>query len=571
MTVCVDTVPIYGTFPLDDPSAWNGGARSVVSYTGNCWYGWDVGSVVGVACGLNGSDNVSTTYTDIDYGFVVLAGTYYPVQAGNVVSVVSGGHSPGQRYYIYRIDNKVAFCVRPSNADPANQYFDYRFPGYALPGYVAYVSPQLSYGNVFLDSALFALDDAVENEATGRTWTGFLNESQIPNPNTPIPVAPTNPGVGTSAVLAAGSGIIPLSITMTGTDNVQTPITSLIDGELTFALVSTSRSPVYLNGELEFALGAFGGDVPVTAGSIYGELEFTGAAVGTAPLRNGVRGYMEITGSASGELYEQTGVNGELPITLKMTGTDNVQTPITSFIDGEMELYGVGYATEVVNNYFNVAITFDVQPLLQELEVEITELFYALTAPLEVRYTNKVSDAIQIGTVVQSFYNPVVSLTEQALALANHELQFVTQIAEQFNISESIPVTQVVAIAEALAAAGTVQTIYQGIVAVLSALTVTDSKISGGGGSSGGGGGGIIIIDPTGTSTDTGTSGDPATIELVGDFPAGSTIEIIYETDTGGESTVVTTITSDTDAEGAATLLAADLDAQSDITAVTAV
>lgn len=65
-----------------------------------------------------------------------------------------------------------------------------------------------------------------------------------------------------------------------------------------------------------------------------------------------------------------------------------------------------------------------------------------------------------------------------------------------------------------------------------------------------------------------GTLSDPADILITGFFPAGSVITIVYETDAGGTSTVVVTVTADSTAEDVAVIIAALLDAQPDINAV---
>lgn len=71
-----------------------------------------------------------------------------------------------------------------------------------------------------------------------------------------------------------------------------------------------------------------------------------------------------------------------------------------------------------------------------------------------------------------------------------------------------------------------------------------------------------IIDDPTGTTV------DPANIQLTGNFPAGSTITVIYTTNGSGTSTVVYTVLTDLTAEQAANVLAVILNAQLDIVAV---
>lgn len=566
MTLCLLTEEIYGTFPLDDPTAWTGGARSVISYQSNCWYGWNIqNGSEGVACGLNTTTNQSTTYQEIEYGFLVMGGVWYGLYQGAALGVVTGTHNQGNRYYVYRIDGSVVFCVRPWTAVDADQYFDVRFPGFTFPGAVQFVAPIKSYGQAFLDTAIFQQDDGVESEATGVRWTSFADEQDVVYPNVP----PT----GTTAQLlnngASAYLDLPLSITGTGTDNVETPILALIDGQLPITGGGTSRAETTLAGELPLDLTMFGGDVSPTAASLEIELTLNGQGIGSAELQNGIRGTIPLTIAASSKAYEQAGIAGELPApTIKMTGTDDVETPITSFIDGELAIIGVGIASDVVNNYFNVAIEFDYETPLPGGVIEISEVFYATTAPLSVRYVNIIDEELMVADVLNGLANPTVEVTELIQAFVLQNTALVMQVSELVNIDSSVTADQIIELAEKLYALGVVQSFFHAVLTLVGLVSITDSKVSAGGGSSGGGGGGIIIIDPTATDTGDGTSGSGALITLSGSFPAGTEVEVTYETDTGGESVVTTTMLTDSDETQAATAVASDLDAQGDVIAV---
>lgn len=108
--------------------------------------------------------------------------------------------------------------------------------------------------------------------------------------------------------------------------------------------------------------------------------------------------------------------------------------------------------------------------------IDVTEAF-TIASPTQVNFVNKVIETVHIGLTVQTFYNPSVDLAEEILATTYQQTAFVLQIAEQFNVTDETSATQVVAIAEALLMTGSVQTLYQGVVSVLSSMIIEDAVI----------------------------------------------------------------------------------------------
>lgn len=555
MTSCIISEPIYQAFPLDDLTTWTGGARSLVAFQNDCWFGWNILSpAAGTAIGLNEED-VSTTLYDIDWGYVFLGSTFYIIEQGEVREALTSPFA-GQRFYILRIEGEVLYCVRPAGAADIDQYFDARFPGRPLPGPIFYVSAAQSVGKVFLDTALYQEGDGVEQEASGTFWQSYLSESPISNPF----FNSGNPGMSGGSVY----GSLPFDVAATGTEDGETPIDAWIDGELTFTGGGTSRSLVGVEGELPFVGVGFG---PGVGASMAGELPFEGYGTQGGVTQTGIRGVLEITGYGYASEYTSAGILGELPFDVAATGSGNGDPPILNFVDGELPFIGSAYGSQVPNNEFHCVLRFNDTYEIPLTSFDIQEVLYALTSPMQVKYVNKITESMTLADVINTFYNPIAEVTDTLRATDKYQTAFILQVADQLNMADQLRIDQLIEIAERLTVAGVVETLYKAIVALMSGVTITDSKVNSGGGSSGGGGGGIIIIDPTGTDTSTGTSGDPAVIQIVGSFAAGTEIDVTYETDTGGETTTTTLITSDSDETQAATDVTADLDAEPDVIA----
>lgn len=634
MARCIEFRVVYATVGGDQSPDWDGGARSTLSYSYDHWWGWTVPATVrGVVVGLNEED-VDTSWYEIDQGFRFKDGQFKFLELGTLIDPEGPWftYEEGDRFYIFRVDNIVYYVRRPVGTPESQVYFDDALPGMPLPGPVLRVSPVPSYGEVFLDCALWAYNDSVNTERSGETWTSYPLEINgddlLTVPGTPghliansASLYPTLRiiGRGSDGTVDADSGAIdgqlPLSVSGSGSfqqgGNIELTFEVLgfdrpVDTYMIGEMLLDARGGTYMTGDGNVGISGFlplpvlsarsipgstyiTGELPAPViamtgsevtgkleASIFGELPLALAATGTEDGQTKYDAYMigemplTVIGSAiGGGTTTDGGILGELPLLAQGAGRGSVGT-IDAFMDLELPL-PILYAQSSAElpNEFLIILEFTGEVVTQpDAEfVDIAEVFYATTSPLQIAYSSLLASALQIQDTPRTFSQRVVDITNDVQVMTEARPQFVNNLVEALNFSAPVSTAQIMEVAERLNVLGIVQTFYEGVIAMLSAMTVTDSKVSDGGGSSGGGGGGIIIIDDSGTDTSQGTTGDPALITIVGSFPAGSEIEVVYETDTGGETTNTTLITSDSTEDQAATAATSSLDAETDVEA----
>jgi hypothetical protein len=116
---------------------------------------------------------------------------------------------------------------------------------------------------------------------------------------------------------------------------------------------------------------------------------------------------------------------------------------------------------------------------VQNLSIEISETLYAATSPMQLKYVNKITEAMTIADIINTFYNPAVSVNEQVIATDRLLTAYILQLAEQFTTTDSLDIRQLVNLAEMLVASGVVTTVYSGVVELLSAMTASDNNVRG--------------------------------------------------------------------------------------------
>jgi hypothetical protein len=138
-------------------SAWSAGARSIEALAGNGWFEFTVPiGAIGVACGLNDVD-VDTSVGDIDHAFLIDSGGYRVVERGTT-RTARASYTPGSVFRLVRYNGVVYYCVGSTAELHATLPFK-------LPGHLVYTSNLFSAGSVYLDAALYAPDDSVEDAA----------------------------------------------------------------------------------------------------------------------------------------------------------------------------------------------------------------------------------------------------------------------------------------------------------------------------------------------------------------------------------------------------------------------
>lgn len=515
MSDCLELRDVYGTLPAGGTPDWNGGARSIDSYTGDCWFGFEVLLVsVGVVVGLNNQDD-SPHFGEIEHALHFERNAFDVMESGLRLGVGYAGRFEGDRYYILRIGTQVAYCERYSDAPTDAVFYDDLLPGIPLPGYLIDLSTVPSGGTVFLDISMFAIGDAIDNETSGEgLW---------------FPQGDTEP---TGVAAASVSGALPFTAFATGTADGETPVTTLVIGELPFEVEAIGAAHVGINGKLPFT--GLASDIELNT-RIIGKLPFTGSMSGSEagselpnPVLSGVVGFIPFAVVAgSGEPY--TEIVGELPFTGVINGTADGETAITAGVYGELPFSGStnSFGVDPDANFFNIALSFNaysdvVEPPGPNQSIDVFEDILVLTSPLQILYSHMIRETVQLSTSALTFINFTTSVTDAVNALTTNRADYVLQIAEQFNITEDLTVTQVVAVAESLVATGTVATLYQAMVTVLSAMGVSDNYISGG--SAGGATAGVSV-----------QAFGPPSVEFTftGYWKKGTEIQLDYTTDAG--------------------------------------
>jgi hypothetical protein len=302
---CVNEVEIVGLI-FDDSPAWDGGARSIISFDGDGWFGWEVAeSVVGAVVGLNTND-ANYHYSDIQHGFHFRRGDFRIIEDG----VWKGSWIPfstGDRFYVFRSGGDVLY-IHCTETDGTFFTTDPRYPGLLLPDEILDVREDASFGTVFLDASLYKISDYIYNEDGGEVWL-------------PDPTAGNNLP-GNEAIFR---GSLPFAGVAAGSDT-GSGFNGAAYGELSFGLTASGSIPEGLfagpgrtGGILPFVLRA--GDT--LRGWMRGELPFAGGlgngsagSDGLQDVANGgaMRGYFGFDLAAAGVPGFVKGLtNGQLP------------------------------------------------------------------------------------------------------------------------------------------------------------------------------------------------------------------------------------------------------------------
>jgi hypothetical protein len=174
MTTCLLEEVVYGRRAFDTPG-WTAGARSVVSYTDPCWFGWDVPhATVGAIVGLSEGSDTSTSPAEPRIGIHFQRGEYAILTNGEYQTEFAP-YAVGSRFYLVRAEGLVFVCIRGESEAP--QFDDVRV-GSPLPGAPLWVIPDPFVSppdEVFLDAALWVTGDVVDNAASG-LWPYFYSD-----------------------------------------------------------------------------------------------------------------------------------------------------------------------------------------------------------------------------------------------------------------------------------------------------------------------------------------------------------------------------------------------------------
>jgi len=159
--------PVFGYLPVRSP-AWDGGARSVISFAADGFFGFACPpSVAGAIVGIN-SNALTYYFTSIEYGVHFQRGQYRVIEGG-AHQTAWAPYSATDTFYLFRRSG-VVYYVRATNTAPEYKEYDSRLPGIPLPGPIIYVSARESYGIAYLDASLYEVNDFVFREQGGDVW-----------------------------------------------------------------------------------------------------------------------------------------------------------------------------------------------------------------------------------------------------------------------------------------------------------------------------------------------------------------------------------------------------------------
>jgi hypothetical protein len=175
----------------------------------------------------------------------------------------------------------------------------------------------------------------------------------------------------------------------------------------------------------------------------------------------------------SGSGAEGTAGRGDLPLTL--SGTTNQVEGSPAALTMLMPISIYASVTAHPENYFDILLP-EFIGAVDATDFEITEQMRIIST-VQSRQVMLVREFIQIVTTPQTYYLQSTELLETALLVAVSIPSYSLWVQDSLGVTSTVTVVQVIELAEELVAAGMVQTVYQGTVAVVSALLVGDGVI----------------------------------------------------------------------------------------------
>tara|TARA_B110000908_G_scaffold172661_2_gene241749 strand:- start:695 stop:2779 length:2085 start_codon:yes stop_codon:yes gene_type:complete len=450
-TTCLKGRPIAGA-AYTGSSAWTGGARSIVEFGGDCWFGWEYSPLsIGVIVGLANEDT-GAHYNDITHAFRFDRNRWSILESGvkRTVTAQNTQVTEGDRFYVYRFDSQVVYCIRPVGTLESKLFNDPRFPGLVLAGPIVYVSTVNSYGIVFLDTSLYTVGDFVTNPVGSefRYYAGAENDRNI-NSDSPLP-----------ATIASISGELEFSLVAGDATN------TVINGDLVFSGVTNSVSDIGASGELKFTGLASDTDLQTrVVGSLIlegdasqqGLVSTISGAVGflrfqtearTSDANAGAIGYMYFNGAAGDQLYAG------------------------SF--GELKIIGITQTSTQDNSFF-MLMTLNNLPGVVEVEEDIQDTLL-LTDDFNFSVVSNIVEPVYVSGAMLTFAVTAVELLDQAMLLATVSTKQTSALTDTLSIQDTCSLLGVIQIAEELVANDSVQNLYHGVVQVLASMLMADSE-----------------------------------------------------------------------------------------------
>jgi hypothetical protein len=449
-TTCLIQTPVIGTSTAKR-GGWTGGGRSIIEFAGNCWFGWDVyptsiGAIVGFA-----NEDTGASYLDTTHAFRFERDAYSILESGVKRGSVTKFFQ-GDRFYVYRFNTQVVYCLRPANTPSSKLFGSPLFPGVVLPGSIVYVSTVASYGTVFLDTSLYVKGDFVTNPAGSsfRYYAGADTDRNI------------NDGSILPETIASIGGNLEFSLVAGDATN------TVINGDLVFSGVTNSVSDVGAAGELDFT--GLASDRPLDT-RVIGSLLLEGSASsqGLVSAISGAEGFLQLQGETSSS-DATTIVNG----VLEFAGAAGDYPYVGAF--GEIVMFGYA-VTATQENTFSVFLSLAQVSGPVQIEVSIAENVL-LTDDFNFSVVSQIVEPVYVSGTTLTFAVTAVELLDQAMLLATVNIKQTSALTDILSIQDTRSLLGVIQIAEQLVANDFVQNLYHGVVQVLATMLMADSERS---------------------------------------------------------------------------------------------
>ena len=517
---------------------WNSGAVGPATLAVNKVFTWrmsagNVGSVVGLTLSTAPQDN---SHTGMALSIMAQSGRYQ-IYRGSVPVGSSVAFTSGTKFALSRT-NTGNIEVYASGGLIHTE---------ALPDDVVVDSSLYSGGDVIWDAVELAValaplnsNIAASTASSAQAVAGAVAVTKIFGPGTALGVASAT----TSSAAINGSVLVNGSVLTSGGATTVTAAVGVAEsigavptfgtGTALGTLGSTTASDAVAAGDPSTGVGistntSISGDMamlPITA---------AGASAGvytgwTGNYEGDALKMLPMTSASSGDLAAPVIGIGQCimaPMSAGATGaTGSISTsslgnmlPMSMFASSETEYSQAQGYMHPLTGLGNGELGEIIDP---SLTVEITEEFYAATATPTSNYVSQFLEQLTVSESTQTFIQMATEVAEAVAAMTTARADYVLQVAEAFNITENLTVTQIVRIAEALMAADATQTFYTAVVTVLSAMGMSDNYISGGSAEGGTAGVGVQDFGPPSVE-----------FTFTGYWRAGTVVELGYTTDVG--------------------------------------
>lgn len=353
-------------------SGWNGGGRSIAGFSGDGYVAFDLSpGCLGAVVGLNNGTD-TTSPGDCSHAFYVNSVGTYIMERGVQVLNLGQTHAANKRYRIERRRGQVE---------------------YKINGVTVYTSLVPSTGHVYLDAALYATGDYVDNPAIGPMQAAS---------------ASTSVGVEAAIVVPAGGiarvGVTTRALGRAGDTYYGKARTALgVEAEATGHNVNTALAATALGVEVTgraTTAGVFGVLAAVTGFAAHAPTSRVAAEYKGRPSLESYGGFPEVTfSSVDGLLPLVTGA--ATGITGGIGGVDGV-LPAADAVAAEGSYAFVRGEITGAPTVFSYAPLFDSNSVVFIEPILLAERWHVeITALATFRSVLQIGDAVELELILE--------------------------------------------------------------------------------------------------------------------------------------------------------------------------